>query len=788
MIRRSTWTFIDYLFLAINPTLVGLMVATLSWSFVLGFYVGDSRERLLFICLMFSLGSVACSRLALTESFHYAELYIFPFAVVMAIGVAALVQFDGVLTYPGLPLTWVLLALMGWAAFKITADATVLDDEIDATGSGLLEQERDALLNDENSTNPAAASGSPATGSDVPVASPSSQAAQVWGTGLTETQRRMAYGGGGVRTNRSVGDRDPADGVAPDEGFLPAPARELLNRFAPRRKRAVKRHRPPGFYLMRFGLVSVIVMGLIQGLIPAAQADDRQLAMSLLFVHVGSGLALLLSTSLLNLRRYLRQRGMPMAEEMTIRWIVSGVATLALFLLLGMLLPLPGLVWELPIRLATTRRTDTSSAAIGKDGTQVRAQGNGTKTTNDPAATQTKSVSNGSTGSKSSSSGSASAGSSSGSAKSASNSSESKPSGGSGSAQGPSSGSTSSPSQPSPARSGGQSPGERASENPSSGGQSSGSSPGGQPPSGSSSPDAKSDPNATKSTTSPQSSGNSRSSSSSPSPTNSDTANAAAQSQPSNGTSESSSGKSSSPGNRPPENGATDQGSTQEPDSSPASGKQAPPSNQQQPLSSGTSMADREIADGDATKRWGDVLSGLGEMGQKAVGFFGLLLRIGFGLVIVGLMLGLAWTQQAALAEAWRRFLIEIRAWLDWWAGKRSTSDEVASAASELATPPRPFASFADPFQSGMATREAPLVTIRHTFAALEAWARESESPRRPDQTPYEFAVMLGRRHPGLTDVATTLAQLTDVALYSPAGVTAGDVARLRPLWERLRV
>ncbi len=93
-------------------------------------------------------------------------------------------------------------------------------------------------------------------------------------------------------------------------------------------------------WVLYFALIAFPLFGLGQLVIP----DERQrwLAFGLLMSYLGCALALLMTTSLLGLRRYLRQRGTSMPVDITARWLFTGGATILAVLLLALLLPLPG--------------------------------------------------------------------------------------------------------------------------------------------------------------------------------------------------------------------------------------------------------------------------------------------------------------------------------------------------------------------------------------------------------------------------------------------------------------
>jgi hypothetical protein len=58
-------------------------------------------------------------------------------------------------------------------------------------------------------------------------------------------------------------------------------------------------------------------------------------------LYVGSGLGLLMTTSFLGLRRYLRQRNLRMPAAMTGTWLTLGGCLIVALMLVGALLPRP---------------------------------------------------------------------------------------------------------------------------------------------------------------------------------------------------------------------------------------------------------------------------------------------------------------------------------------------------------------------------------------------------------------------------------------------------------------
>jgi hypothetical protein len=165
------------------------------------------------------------------------------------------------------------------------------------------------------------------------------------------------------------------------------------------------------------------------------------------------------------------------------------------------------------------------------------------------------------------------------------------------------------------------------------------------------------------------------------------------------------------------------------------------------------------------------------------------LLRLIYWLVVILAVCYFAWRFRREIGEVFRRFL---RSLSEWWeslfGGKRVEDTAAATTRTEDAgLRARPFASFADPFVTGMAQQRSPAEVIRYSFEAFEAWAREHGYPREPKQTPHEFAVAVGRQQATLAADAATLADLYSRCAYDKYPTPAASVEQLRRLWALLR-
>lgn len=136
----------------------------------------------------------------------------------------------------------------------------------------------------------------------------------------------------------------------------------------------------------------------------------------------------------------------------------------------------------------------------------------------------------------------------------------------------------------------------------------------------------------------------------------------------------------------------------------------------------------------------------------------------------------------------WARRLLEAlrNFWANLFGGARRTKEEEEQAeVAEQKLRERPFTSFRNPFDGGRSSMALPEL-IRYTFAAAQAWARESDLGRQPGETPLEFADRVGAEVPALEADLQRLALLYARAVYSRGGLPASSVEVLRQFWQRL--
>jgi hypothetical protein len=183
-------------------------------------------------------------------------------------------------TDPAFLLGILLLGIVWWCAHKLTWNCTYVDDDDDASGQGLMETLPDFL-------------------------------------------RRKS------KTKKSAA-QTPAEKSA-----------ERLARLGTYFVKAAK-PQPPGLWVLYFSAAALPLFGIGQVLMPSGDTASRRLGFVFLVVYMAAALGLLLTTSFLGLRRYLRQRYLRMPRVISLGWLRFGGGMIVTVLALALLLPRPG--------------------------------------------------------------------------------------------------------------------------------------------------------------------------------------------------------------------------------------------------------------------------------------------------------------------------------------------------------------------------------------------------------------------------------------------------------------
>jgi Domain of unknown function (DUF4129) len=260
---KPTKILADYLVVSISPVLIMLLVWSLSFFLVEVFFRGEAIGSVRWVMFWFVMAVVLVSRIGIEQGTGQAAGY------GLALAVATWLYLIRI--HPAFILGMILLGVVWWCAHKLTWDCTLIDDDEDASGGGLLETAGDRK-NFMPSKNKTAKIQVPKAGPQTPPAPPHS----------------------------------------------------------------------PGLWVVYFSLAALPLFGIGQMLLPGDDIAARHTGFTFLFVYVTAALGLLLTTSFLGLRRYLRQRYLQMPAMIAFGWIRFGAGVAALVLVGALLLPRPG--------------------------------------------------------------------------------------------------------------------------------------------------------------------------------------------------------------------------------------------------------------------------------------------------------------------------------------------------------------------------------------------------------------------------------------------------------------
>ena len=127
-----------------------------------------------------------------------------------------------------------------------------------------------------------------------------------------------------------------------------------------------RRPHAPGKWVIYYSLAALPLFGLGQWFIPVANLGSRRFAFWMMAIYVASALLLLLNTSFLGLRRYLRQRRLEMPLDMAATWLSVGAVMVAALLIAVYILPSPSPEYSLSqLDVFKSRNHDASSYSFG---------------------------------------------------------------------------------------------------------------------------------------------------------------------------------------------------------------------------------------------------------------------------------------------------------------------------------------------------------------------------------------------------------------------------------------
>jgi hypothetical protein len=617
--HRPRGTLVDYLVAAIEPALIMIMVGSLMFFLLDLWYSGPFVERLRWILFWFVFGIVLITRVSMQFGTSLAMGYGVALGGAVALVASRLVGF--------VPPLLVILGIVWWATHKLTFDCTLLDEDQDS-GVGLLEE-----------------------------------------TGLDPA---------GLADAISPAMTTPDDPAAMDASLLPR--RPWWKRIGEVGSDPARRPHAPGVWLIYFTLASLPLFGLGQWFVPAVEEERRAWIFIYFLAYISSGMGLLLATSFLNLRRYLRKRKLTMPKAMTATWLSTGAIVIVGLTLVAAVLPLPGTGMSI-LRGSTTESSDlrASRLAMLKDS---GVQGEGA----------------------------------------------------------PSEGSAASKAKDAQAAAGKRQGTGQAN-----------------------------DPDAAQQTSGKGRHGGKQG------PGNAGRGAATGKSAPAKGGAQ---GKQGSAERDQGDNPAKNQ------DGSEKTNDQAQDNDQSAKADAKTESGENDSKSADANEHQDENPNAPARLPsapfQAPSWLRGLVIAAGGAASIFGL-----YRYGSVVLNALRALLASLFGGL--FIAKREKRPK--EPAGEPATPPeprRPFASFANPFDSGLAQRLGPNDLVIYSFEALEAWASEHDLARSPYETPTEFARRLGQARDDLRTGAGRVVGFFVTIVYGQRGFKDEVLPALREFWQAL--
>jgi hypothetical protein len=310
---RQPPTAADIIVTAISPVLIMGLVGSLVFFLAEVFYAGRYEGRLLYTLFFFVVGAVLVGRVAVAVDQTRAWAYGGVLALVTFIALRMWVEYpdDSAMAPFKDLINVVLIGVVWWSSNRLVRDCTFIDENRPGSGKGLL-------------------------------------AAAGW-------EKRPDI-------------RPDVVEVPEDERRYDRGIQGWYQRYDQWQKSRAKKPHTPGLTVVYFSLAALPIFGLGQAMIPVEEEARRAFAFRLAAAYVASGLGLLLTTSFLGLRRYLRQRKMQMPVSMTATWMGLGAILVVAFVLVGAIIPRPyseSPVWN-PSR-AMTQERDASRYAANRD-------------------------------------------------------------------------------------------------------------------------------------------------------------------------------------------------------------------------------------------------------------------------------------------------------------------------------------------------------------------------------------------------------------------------------------
>ena len=299
---------LDYFLASIAPIFIIGMIGSLVYFIIIVCYEGPFTARLMWILGLYTVAAVLIARIAIEQSRQLAFLYMFALGAATLFVAPRFMTISGPMAAFSFPILLGLLVLVAVLADRITFDCTSMNEQEQSTGVGLLQS-----------------------------------------LGLVQSERGESTANAQVKSVPEAEDATKADVATA--------------------KKSSRRKHNPGVWVLYFALFALPLFGL--GQLVITNPLDRRWAFTYLFVYLLSSLFLLVLISLLSLRKYLRERGVPMETAFAIRWLAIGMTSVFVVLFLLSMLPIPShslLSMELPFHFTSRDDLKANKWGWGNEG------------------------------------------------------------------------------------------------------------------------------------------------------------------------------------------------------------------------------------------------------------------------------------------------------------------------------------------------------------------------------------------------------------------------------------